>query len=199
MVRAHRSMPKIAFALVLGLSLTGCFSLSGDLDETAAVGNNAQPRMRNTLRGQVLENPQEQIQVRLPRGWEMAEPEALHNSAELYAYSPDREIYFIVVGESANSVNYFSLQDNAREYRRLLGNGFDAVGQEEVTDLQVVGEDPAVQYLVRGQVQGTPVAYLHTTVASNDRYYQVVAWTPEDRYNQNRDEMQSVIASFERT
>ncbi|HEY9737604.1 MAG TPA: hypothetical protein V6D06_15025 [Trichocoleus sp.] len=197
MMKAHGSLSKIALSLLLGLSLAGCFSLSGDLDDTASVSNNAQPRMRNTLRGQVLENPEEQIQVRLPRGWEIASPQALNDRADLYAYSPDRQIYFLVLGEDANSVSYYNLQDNAREYRRLLASRFENAGQEEVTELQAIAGDPAIQYLVRGQIEGTPVAYLHTTVAANNRYYQVVAWTPETQYNENRDEMQTVIASFE--
>jgi hypothetical protein len=41
------------------------------------------------------------------------------------------------------------------------------------------------------------VAYLHTTVAMNDRYYQVVAWTPNSRYSQNVDEMQAIIQEFQ--
>ncbi|MBD0269162.1 MAG: hypothetical protein ICV77_12825 [Cyanobacteria bacterium Co-bin8] len=191
-------LQKFALSGLLLLSLTGCFNLAGDLNEPAAGNNNAaQLRVRNSLRGRSLENPQEEIRVRLPRGWDIAPTNALHDNADLYAYNADQEMYFLVIGENASAVSYNSLQDNSQEYRRLLASQFDNVAQEEVTQLNSVGGYPASQYLVRGQVQGTPIAYLHTTVEANNRYYQVVAWTSEERYNENRDELQSIISSFE--
>ncbi|MBD0269263.1 MAG: hypothetical protein ICV77_13355 [Cyanobacteria bacterium Co-bin8] len=190
-------LQKFALPALLLLSLTGCFNLAGDIDQPASENNDAQPRVRNTLRGRSLENSQEQIRVRLPRGWEIAPANALHDNADLYAYNEDQEMYFLVIGEEVNAVSYNSLQDNSQEYRRLLASQFDDTAQEEVTQLNSVAGNPASQYLVRGRVQGTPVAYLHTTVQADNRYYQVVAWTSEERYNENRDELQSIISSFE--
>lgn len=198
MIKARALLQIIVLPLLL-LPVTGCISLSGD--GSAGVGVNAdtttQLRVRNTLRGRILENPAEEIQVRLPRGWQMAPSGELHADADLYAYNPDRKMFLLVLGESSTSVNHFSLEDNAREYRKLLSNGFENLGQEEPTGLTELGNNPATQYLVRGQVSGQPVAYLHTTVAGRDRFYQVVSWTSEALYNENRDEMQSVIASFQ--
>jgi hypothetical protein len=195
-------LQKIALPALLGLSLTGCFNLAGDLDQPAAdnnATNNATPlRVRNVpLRGRRLENTQEQIRVQLPRGWDVAPTSALHENADLYAYNENQGMYFVAVGENASAVRFNNLQDNAQEYRRLLVSQFDAGAQEEPTQLNAVNGKPATQYLVRGQVNGTPVVFLHTTVQADNRFYQVVAWTGEDRYNDNRDELQSIISSFE--
>jgi hypothetical protein len=199
MIKARALLQMIVLPLLL-LPAASCISLSGD--GTAGVGVNAdntsaQPRVRNTLRGRILENPQEGIRVRLPRGWQVAPSGTLHADADLYAYSPDREMFLLVLGESSTSVNHFSLEDNAREYRKLLSNGFENLGQEEGTGMTELGNSSATQYLMRGQVAGQPVAYLHTTVAGSDRFYQVVSWTSEELYNENREEMQTVIASFQ--
>lgn len=175
--------------------------MSRDGDELASdtatpVDTVSQARVRNTFRGKVLENSQARVQVRLPQGWQIAPSNVLHDNAELYAYNAREEIYFLVLGENTDSVNFFSLDDNAKEYRRLLTSSFEGPAQEEATQLTSINDLPAVQYVVRGRLNGTPVVYLHTTVATTDRYYQVVTWTSEDRYNQNRTEMQTLTSSF---
>ncbi|HEY9761638.1 MAG TPA: hypothetical protein V6D07_03885 [Trichocoleus sp.] len=196
MIKPLGSIPFIALALLL-LSLTSCLSppdtSTRELSDNAA----AEPQIRSTWRGRVLENPEEGVQVRLPRDWQVSPSGTLNQNAELYAYNPRKQIYLVVVGENSSSLGYNSLQDNARAYRQLLSSRLGGTTQQEPTQLTALGAYPAEQYLVRGSVEGTPVAYLHTTVAAKDKYYQVVTWTTEQLYNENRSEMQDVIASFE--
>lgn len=195
MIKPLGSVQQIALALLL-LSLTGCLSPPTVRTRESADATTAEPQLRNTWRGRVLKNSQEDVQVRLPRDWQVAPSGALNQNAELYAYNPKKQIYLVVVGENNSSLSYNSLQDNSRAYRQLLSSRLGGTIQEEPTELTTLGPYPAEQHLVRGSVDGTPVAYLHTTVAAKDKYYQVVTWTTEQLYNENRTEMQTVTASF---
>ena len=67
---------------------------------------------------------------------------------------------------------------------------------QTATNVTEVNGKDAVQYEIRGQVDGTAVVYLHTTVRGDENYYQVVGWTRADAFNRYRDELQQVITSF---
>ena len=70
------------------------------------------------------------------------------------------------------------------------------ISAETLTGVDSVNGLDAVQYELQGEIFGAEAAYLHTTVELNDRYYQVVAWTPTERFNENYDEMQNIIQEF---
>lgn len=155
-------------------------------------------RLRRTLiGGNILQDAQQDVQVKLPSGaWKPAPPDTLNDSAELYAFNPKADLYFLVLGEKEASTRLYDLDSNAAEYRKILSASLDGTPTEKRGEVSQFNGYPAVQYEINGLIGETPVTYLHTTVQVNDMYYQVVAWTNADNFPAHREEMQSLITSF---
>lgn len=149
----------------------------------------------------VLTNSEAGIELTLPSTWE--EDLRLHDSAELQASDPNQQLFIVVVAEDDESLLRFGLAENAERYRKLLISKLQADGRfvsQSATDVAFIGDNFANQYEIRGAVQdNTPVVYLHTTVVSEQRYYQIVAWTTEDQYAFYQSDLQTITDSFRET
>jgi hypothetical protein len=183
---------------LLALLLAGCSSPETDSRVVESVETESRQRIDRTLRGESLVSKESAVRLRLPRNWRPVPDNNLHPTAEIQAYNPNREIYVIVVGEDQANVAFSGdLNQQARAYLQLLKGSLDQVlSQENPTEVTSVNGANAAQYDLSGAIYNTEVAYLHTTVAMNNRYYQVVAWTPNDRFPENIDEMKAIIQEF---
>jgi len=176
---------------LLTLGLGGCFS-RGAQNETAATSSQVVSGPSN------LENKQTNVRITVPAEWVSA-GDGLRGSADIYASYPPGDMFASVLSESKEVIEQFDLEDNAEQYRWLIENELSEYETSTRTTLDEVNGDPAVQYEIKGRVDGVPVVYLHTTVQGTDSYYQVVGWTTEERYAENKDELQEVIQSFRGT
>lgn len=180
---------------LLSLTLIGCSDPASTDAETGATEVSPQV-VRRTLRGRTLRDASQRVQVQLPRGWEPAPSGTLHDSADIYARNVDERLYLLVVSENDSNVQRFGIDDNAHEYRMLLANALDSPPELTRTDVNEINGHSAVQYEISGRVDGVAVVYLHTTVAIEDTYYQIVTWTEESRFPIAEEEFQEVIGSF---
>ncbi|MGF1570341.1 MAG: hypothetical protein ACFCVD_20095 [Nodosilinea sp.] len=189
----------LALGLALGLALTGCSDGSSTLSEANTTTSEANTtttnqRVAGSLGRDRLVSKVLPVQLRLRRGWRPAPAGVLHSSADLQAYNLGEDIYLVVVGESSDVVAQGELDSQATTYIQMLKAGFDQViSPESLTEVTQVGDFPAVQYQLQGEVLGKPVAYLHTTVRMNENYYQVVVWTPADLAAANTEEMKAIV------
>jgi hypothetical protein len=183
--------------LLLGLGLGSCDRLWDSTPTDVSLNEGSGQFIRRTLGGKFLVSQIDPIQLKLTRGWQPAPPGILHDSAELNAFNPDQAMYFIAVGENRATVGADSLDNQAMIYLDLFKRGFDRVtSSEERTSLNNVGGFPAVQYRIQGEVLGAEVAYLHTTIQLGGQFYQVVVWTPEERYYENVGAMEDIVQQF---
>jgi hypothetical protein len=105
-----------------------------------------------------------------------------------------------VLAEDNVALQRYGFDDNAETYRRLLINSLQNLEGETATDVTFIDEDFASQREIRGQLQdGTRVVYLHTTVLTENRYYQIVGWTTPEQYSFSRTELQTITESFRET
>lgn len=194
----HPQISGIAVCLVVVSGLGGCgFLWDATPNAGPGSGKGTYQAVHSSLRGKVLESTQAPIQLALPRGWQAAPNRTLHNSADLDAYNPGREIYLVVLGEERSQVQFNQLEENAAEYRRLLTRGFAGQPEEARTNLDRVDNFPAVQYEIRGKVGSQAVVYLHTTTEVGTKYYQIVVWTPAERYADNEAAMRRIVEDFQ--
>ncbi len=143
----------------------------------------------------VLENTDTRVKITVPRQWEAAN--LLRGNADIFATYPAQDLYASVLSEDKAVLSQFDLEDNAEQYRWLIEKELSDYETSTRTGVDEVNGDPAVQYEIRGQVEGMPVVYLHTTVQGVNNYYQVVGWTRRDSYADNKETLQEIIASFE--
>ena len=142
-----------------------------------------------------LENTDTGVKITVPSQWKAGTLQ--RGDADIYATYPGQELHVSVLSEDKAVLNQFDLEDNAKQYRWLIEQKLSDYEGSTRTGVDQVNGDPAVQYEIRGQVDGVPVVYLHTTVQGVNNYYQVVGWTRRDRYAENKETLQETIASFE--
>lgn len=144
----------------------------------------------------LLINEEAGIQLTLPSTW--TEDLRLHDTAELQASDAQRRLYVVVVAEDKGPLRREGTDENAANYRSLLISKLQTFDDATPTDVAFIGEDFARQFEIRGRVTDeTPVVYLHTTVDTLERYYQIVAWTTPEQYPLYKSELQTIADSFQ--
>jgi len=148
-----------------------------------------------TESGQTLTHDPTGIAITLPESW--ANATGLHETAELQAADVSNDLYLIVVSEEAPILRRSGLPENAAQYRALLKDQLAAFERESPTGVDFINGEIASQYEIRGQLaDGTPVVYLHTTVVTSARYYQIVGWAPPEQFEAYRSELQNITSTF---
>lgn len=178
------------FLLATGLS--GCL-FRGDRDSSQSAGSD-----QSAVGPSDLENTETNVQITVPDGWRVVRDE-LRRTDDIYAAYPPEQLYAAVLSESAAVLNQFDLENNAVQYRRLIRSELDDFEGETRLGTPSIDGKPAVQYEIRGRVDGVPVVYLHTTIKGADSYYQVVGWTTEDGYQDNKGTLKAIVNSFRKT
>ena len=141
----------------------------------------------------VLKSSDGACQISLPAGW--GENRELHDSAELQAANESEEMYVIILQESKEDFREMTIDKHSETTREVLEESLTAPQVKEPTRSTIDGH-PSLQSEVRGTAENVNVAYLHTTVETETRYYQIIAWTLSSRFIKNRSKLQEVIESF---
>lgn len=147
--------------------------------------------------GNVLVGSDGASQITLPEGW--TEDRELHDSAEIQASRRDREMYVIVLSESKQDFQDLTLEQHSEITRGLLQQSLTDAAVTGPTGVNQINGNPAVQYEIRGAIEGINVAYLHTTVETPNNFHQVLAWTLPSNFERNQAELEQVIQSFSET
>ena len=140
----------------------------------------------------------QQSQIDVPIFW--TEETDLNDEAELQAASPLFEQYIIVLTESKADFEGFDI--NLQSYSEIVRDNFlDSLGDVSVTDEQslTINGKNAIQYELRGTVDGLDVVYWMTCVEGNSNYYQILSWTLLEYVDISAEELQTVVESFQET
>lgn len=133
------------------------------------------------------------IQITAPRGWKTAEN--LNDSADFQAVDTANGLYLIVLTD--NKVDYvdMTLEKHSMETLAVLIKPLTSIIKSGPIRFKING-NPAVQYEVRGTIQGLNVVYLHTTVETSAHYQQIVTWQLVSSFESKKQLMQGIINSF---
>ncbi len=146
--------------------------------------------LRNII---VSENDSSQIAV--PDNWQ--QEYTLHPTAELQAYAPLDQLYFVALADTNfNSANP-TLNNRAARYLQQFIDSLSSTEANIQTNVRQVGGYPAVQYQLQAELDGIPITYLHTTVETPVAYYQLLSWTARSQFPAYQEELQLVTQSFE--
>ena len=189
------SVKNLAIFLLLVAGIGGCSFFRNPFRDRSS-SDDAVTVEDATARGPSdLENAATNVRITVPAGWVVVNGDRRH-SADIYTTSPGQDMNAAVFSESVSVLSQFDLENNAKQYRWLIAEGLDRFEGESRTGLTSLNGNPAVQYEIRGTVNGQPVVYLHTTVKGRDNYYQVVGWTTESQYRSNKGALEAIIGSF---
>lgn len=133
------------------------------------------------------------IQITAPAGWKIATD--LNDAADLQAVDVKNKLYLIVLTDNKIDYSDMTLGKHSKTTLDILIKPLTSMTMGGPTNLRVNG-NPALQYEVRGTIQGINVVYLHTTVETPAHFQQIVAWMAVSGYESNKVVFQRVIRSF---
>lgn len=143
---------------------------------------------------QVLTSTDGRFQLTVPGDW-LKETE-LNERADLQAANRVRETYAAVISESKQDfTEEMTLERFTSVTRNAILAGVHSAQSAEPTPTSING-NPALQYEIRGAVEGVNIVYIITTVETSEHYHQILTWTLPSRFDQYRDTLLDVTRSF---
>ncbi|HKY63611.1 MAG TPA: hypothetical protein VJR29_09345 [bacterium] len=174
-------MKPIRLKLILGLPLLLCLLTLG-----------CGPREKGPATRKIV-SADGHFEITVPGGWK--EEKSLNDSADLQASHRPSEMYIVVLSEPKADLDEMTLEGHSKLTRQAL---IDGVKKPQLSPAfaMKVGDMAALQYEIRGSMDGVNIVYLHTTAESPNYFHQILAWTVPSRFEKNKETLQKVIAMF---
>ncbi|MGP1382703.1 MAG: hypothetical protein ACTS2F_04035 [Thainema sp.] len=163
--------------------------------ETPATNPNlAQPNDQLILRN-IIVSEDNRSQIAVPNDWQ--QEYTLHPTAELQAAAPLDQLYFAALSDTSFNSAVTTLDSRAARYLQQFIDSLSRTETARRTNVQQIAGYQAVQYQLEAELDGVPITFLHTTVATPFAYYQLLSWTLRSQFPAYREELQLVTQSFE--
>ncbi len=134
------------------------------------------------------------IQITAPNTWAYL-PE-LHQSAELEIGDKTNEEFLLGVSDVRADNKFRDIYEYSEFTRGALLDILSQAFQFGPAKLEINGRK-AVQYELLGtSASGNHLVYIHTVIEGTDHYHQVVAWTTQFRYKQDKQRLKNIIMNF---
>ena len=164
----------------------GCSSIKS-LSKTAATSSSKEKAV-------IIKSKDSKESITVPDSWK--EDNTLNDIALLQVSKRTQEKYVMVIGEGLDS---FSKDMKLSDYTKLVKDSMlKAVANSTATDTTdiTVGENKCQYYELSGEVQKIKATYIVRTVATKNKFYQIIAWTLTPKFDANKAEIKEVMDSF---
>lgn len=145
------------------------------------------------VKTKTLMDVEETFEITVPGGWK--EQDGLNDRADLQAGARIANLFVIVLVESKEDLDNISLEGHSDLTRLALMDSLTNIDQSEPKHL-MIDKKPALQYEIRGTMDHVKIVYLHTTVESPTRFYQILAWTIPSRWRKDQGTLKKVTNYF---
>lgn len=143
-----------------------------------------------------VKSPDGKFQVTAPGHWSTMTQ--LHPEAQIRIGNGFREQYMIALIEDKPEADMKILQLHSDATRGIMRKNVSELSESGPTRLTIHGSE-AVQYELRGKVNGLSIVYLHTTVEYDSHIAQILAWTLASRWSSNQTVLKDAIQSFKKS
>jgi hypothetical protein len=147
--------------------------------------------------GPTLHSSDGQYQLSLPKDWESKD---FHlSTVQIGAMNKHKGEYAEVIVEDRGQYTD-SLAQYAQAKRDTMAMSLDNPSLTAAREVKVNGLD-GVLYELHGQLPNseTAIAYTLTCIKTKSHYVQIVCWTQESHFAENRDEREALAAGFTET
>jgi hypothetical protein len=145
---------------------------------------------------QTLKSPDGTLQVTVPGDW--STKEKLNEQAVLQISKPGKELYAIVLTEPKSDVPGMTLEkfSDATRTRQLevMKNS-----SEEGPKKRTVNGLPAIEYVLKGEANGSAIVMKHVAVEGTKRFHQILVWTLQSKWDKEQAGLDAVIDSLKET
>jgi hypothetical protein len=119
-----------------------------------------------------------------------------HNANASFQYHSEAdEITVMVIDDSKEKIASFGLDYDLDTYMKIATRSLDSAGMY-VNSSITVNDVNALQATIKGTREGKPSTFVLTAIETPSFYYQLVCWTPSDRFDKNKARIDSIISSF---
>lgn len=139
-----------------------------------------------------LKSANGQVEIKVPGRWLK---DKLNDQADLQAADRPSELYVVVLSEPKAGLHdidlaKFSELTRASQLTSMKG------GTEEGRKERKVNGLPALEYVLKGKVDGVDVVMKHVSVEGTAEYHQVLVWTLKSKWASEQAGLDAVIDSF---
>ncbi|KAF6575390.1 RDD family protein [Paenibacillus sp. EKM212P] len=146
------------------------------------------------VKPEVFTSKDSQFAVTAP--WNWSRDDRINEDADISIKNEFTERYLIVLSEPKSDFDSsMTLQDYKGIIEDHLVSGIMAPELGNPSDIEVNGY-PAIEFTLKGEVEGTPIMYNVTTIETPSHYHQVLAWTYASRYSRAQQELRKIRDSF---
>lgn len=145
--------------------------------------------------GKVMTSTDGICQVTVQGGWEATK--GLHKKAKLQITNPYKEMFLVIFSEKKDMFPDMKLEEHSKETVKnlleTLNGGYAGPTVEATLD-----GNRALMTDVKGTAvsNNMKIVYVHANVETPFYFHEILAWTPDKKYNQNHYELDNVVKSF---
>jgi len=133
------------------------------------------------------------FQLTVPDGWK--ETSGLHDKARIQVANEGAELYVIVLTESKSDSGADTLDKFTELMRNALKEQKGATDTAQPESVTVNGNE-ARQFELHGTLNNVKAVTLVNIVETQDHFHQVISWTSQAKYDENKATLKQVIDSF---
>lgn len=141
-----------------------------------------------------LSSFENKYQMAIPFGWK--ENKKLNSDAALQASDEENKDYVIVICEDKQDlIRTLTLN----QYSKIVENHLD----KSISNCQIISSTNikinnhrGIQFEITGVVNNAKVRYLYVILETKDNFQQIIAWTLDTNYTQNKWQLLKIIRSF---
>jgi hypothetical protein len=144
--------------------------------------------------GKVMASTDGICEVTVQGGWEATK--GLHKKAKLQITNPYKEMYLVVFSEKKDMFPDLKLEEHSKETVKNLLETMSGGYAKPTTEATFDGNRGLISEIRGTAGNNMKIVYLHANVETPFYFHEVLAWTPDKKYNQNKYELESVVKSF---
>lgn len=144
--------------------------------------------------GVVMTSTDGRSQLTVPTDWSSRTD--LNDVAILQAANLAKEQYVIVIDDNKADFTNATLNDHSQITSQLIVDGLTSPQITQPVPVTINGY-AALQREIHGSFDNINVVYLHTSIETPTRFYQVLTWTLKSKYAENRSIFEQVTQSFQ--
>lgn len=188
---------KAAYVLVVVVlisSLTGCSFADNFKKGFNEALEKSSSKSTAATTDKVIKSAQGDIQLTVKSDWN--EAKNLNEVATLQVDNPVKEKYAIVISESTKD---FSADITLDDFANVVKENFSkTVSNNTISNFESITVDgqPAKYFEIKGEVNKLNICYFIVAVKDKKAFHQVIGWTLNSKYDENKEEIKKVIESF---
>lgn len=120
----------------------------------------------------------------------------LSEEASIQIYNAVKDVYVLVIDEEKEIFSDdMQLGDYTDVVKKNMESNVDNVSSTEIEEFSL-NDNNAEYFEISGEIEKVKISYICITVESSEKFYQVIGYTPTNKFEKNKSEMKEVLNSF---